>query len=284
MTGIPQPRGGVLAVAVLFERNLEGIESWDVLSRLVSGEHRSSLKVLHVLIYDNSAKPKIPFAHLPDWTTYVHCPENGGTAAAYRHGAELAQKLCYTWLLLLDQDTRLPVNFLDAASDALDSSLVNPVSALLPRVKHGAHLISPARIGWYGSLLPISTRTTEDQIVTGIASGALLRVNDLLPLFPLPHSLWLDYVDHYIFVRLQQQGKKVRFIDIELQHDLSVKNLSSLSAKRLESILDGERVFYQLLSYPARMLLPFRWIARALRLLHVNQNLAFKIIVRLWKK
>lgn len=285
MTGGVQPQECVLAVVVLYQRDLDRTEPWSALCGLMrESAHSTNLRLLQVLLYDNSPGPMKFTVPLPTWATYVHCPENGGTAAAYVHAAILARQLRAGWLLLLDQDTRLPENLLSVASKTLDEHLREPAAALLPRVCHGIHLISPARINWCGSVLPIASKTSKDQVITGIASGVLLRVDDFLELGPLPKSLWLDFVDHYIFLRLQQQGKQIRVMDIELQHDLSVKNPASVSQHRLRSILDGEAVFYKMLAFPARVVLPLRRIVRALRLLRSSPDSARQVFGRLWPK
>lgn len=283
MTVEVPPQECVLAVVVLYQRDLEGTEPWSGLSNLMQDSAQTTnLRLIQVLIYDNSPQSMKFMAPLPDWATYVHCPENGGTAAAYRHAAELARQLCAEWLLLLDQDSRLPSDLLAVASQALDSLHSNSTAALLPRVRHGIHLISPARINWCGSVLPIAAATSKYKIITGIASGALLRVEDFLNLGPLPKTLWLDFVDHYIFLRLQQTGKKIKVIDIELQHDLSVRTPALVSDQRLQSILDGEAVFYKMLALPARSFLPLRRLVRGLRLLRSSPRSARKILGRLW--
>ncbi len=65
------------------------------------------------LVWDNTPVAQ-PVAGLPIPIEYRHSGENVGVAGAYNYAMELAEQRGFPWLLLLDQDTKLPPGFLAA--------------------------------------------------------------------------------------------------------------------------------------------------------------------------
>ena len=263
---------GVLAVVVVYERTLDRVAPWAALCAAMNAtavaEADCGLVLRQVLVYDNSAVPKVLAQALPRWAHVVHDPANGGTAAAYRRALQDAQAAGLPWLLLLDDDTRLPDDLLAQAGAALrcDAAPALP-GAVLPRVRHGGDPVSPARITRWGSMRPLACDEpgTAVPALTGIASGALVQVQAWRALAPLPEALWLDYVDHWVFAGLRRQGHALRVSGAVLEHDLSVSEPRRLSERRLASILAGEALFTRTLGWPARWLQPLRLLWRALR-------------------
>jgi len=272
----------VLGVVVVYERDLDDVKAWSFLREgLVASADAGNLgegrgfHLEHVLIYDNSpqsrARPPVDLAAC----TYVHDASNGGTAAAYLHACGLAGETGIDWMLLLDQDTSLPAGFLAAASTTLASSRVLP-RALVPWVFHGSSVVSPARVTDTGTIAPLHYGTPPPSVgcLTAISSGSLLHAPTLAAHMPLPGGLWLDYVDHWIFLQLGSRGLPVTVFDASLQHDLSVSTVKSLSPARLTSILNGEACFLAMLGTKARLVYPFRLAARVLRYAWTRPDLA----------
>lgn len=265
----------VLAVVVLYRRSVTQAECWAPLQHLLdTGGGTTTLRLEHVLTYDNSPQPQRVTAG--PHHSHVFDPLNGGTARAYAQAATLATQLAIPWLLLLDQDTALPDTFFLKASALLDS-LDSPMpAALVPWVKHqGGAIVSPARIDRWGSVIPLHP---DDPVANGahlsaIASGSLMRVAPLNDLLPLPASLWLDYVDHWIFATYHRRGLRVAVFAQELSHDLSIESPGTLSAQRLVSVLRGEAIFHRLLGPMARLAWPFRIALRLVRLACANAGL-----------
>jgi hypothetical protein len=266
-----EPRTRVLAVVVAYERALNQVTCWRTLLDLLELRRGDGLHVAHVLIYDNSpvplASPQPPRADV----TYVHDAGNGGTAAAYARALELAPSVSADWLLLLDQDTALPVDHLTVAESARRAD----TAAMVPHVRHGDTLISPARITRFGSIRPLLPgERAADSRITAIASGALLKTSEVESVFPIPAGLWLDYVDHWLFARLGERRASIVVFDSRLDHDLSIRSPKAISARRLTSILEGESRFVSTLGPVARAAHPARLMLRALRLWRANPALA----------
>jgi GT2 family glycosyltransferase len=276
----PTKNGNVLAVLVVYKRSLAEVSSLSVLLAWLIQNDITSLRLRHLLIYDNSDVPcdQSLLSQRNNWS-YVHDSANGGTAAAYSHAAKLAPDLKCDWLLLLDQDTNLPEIFMTSAATALKNiSSANPV-ALVPYVKHGTRLISPARLTYFGSIKPIIKYKSfsETDCVTAISSGSLIQTSIIQSILPFPPELWLDYVDHWIFFRLHKKNTTVVAFDVTILHDLSIESPQFLSRSRLFSILDSETFLYRNLGIAARCTHPLRLIMRMMRYLVIKPELAIQI-------
>jgi hypothetical protein len=272
----------VLAVLVTYEQNLAGVAAWAALaSALREPPEAQPLQLRQVLIYDNSptARSQPPSA-LPG-IHYWHDPENGGTAGAYTRALEIARKIGCPWLLLLDQDTELPDNYFGLANRFLASWSGSPPAALLPHVLEGSRPVSPAHMTRLGSIRPMFGDAKGDRHLTGIASGSLVRVDALSAAGPIPHPLWLDYVDHWLFQRLHAAGGAVLAFDARLQHRLSVNDVASLSPERVRSILSAESCFVRGLPWLARATHPLRLLGRALRYALLRPVLAREVLMHL---
>lgn len=258
----------VMAVLVVYESDPLHAKAWGRLCALAEAPaDRCPLRLESVLVYDNSPDARVAAGSLPMWALHVHDPANGGTAAAYQRALQQASDRGCRWLLLLDDDTDIPADLLSRAAHALQRAQASvPAAAVLPRVMHGTAPISPAVVSALGSIRPLAPGASPEAAaaLTGIASGALVRVDAFRRLGPLPSGLWLDYVDHWLFARLQERGR-VLVSDALLQHDLSISEPGRVGDRRFASILAGEWEYVRALKLPARILHPLRLAWRAVR-------------------
>jgi glycosyltransferase involved in cell wall biosynthesis len=263
----------VLAVVVAYRCAWTDVRAAGTLTRIVGGPQRPDqrLQLSSVLIYDNSPEPSArPLQHV-DGVEYRHDPSNSGTRGAYAHALNLASASGCDWILLLDQDTEIPVDYLDSAARALNSSDARSIAAVLPKVRADGRVISPGLVTLAGFIKPLGAAASMREStprrgnVTAIASGSLIRSSALAVGLP-PEQMWLDYVDHWIFRQLGMRGWSVVTMDAVLEHDLSVQHMKTVTRARLYSILDAELAFTRSLGPVARLALPLRWAARLLRL------------------
>src|SRR5450631_3935315 len=152
----------LMAVLVVYERGLADVGPWRTLRAWLEGtrDSRSGLRLDHLLIYDNSSTPRAKPPAGIRRCQYTHNSNNGGTAAAYEAAIEIASVRGIQWLLLLDQDTQLPADFLDQAGiDDVPMSGQQRAVALVPWVRHGRDLIvSPNRVTRTGTFRPLRPR------------------------------------------------------------------------------------------------------------------------------
>lgn len=263
-----------MAVLVLYRRRLEDVACWPVLSTWLQ---RQAGGLRQCVIYDNSPVTPIDAATLPPGAVLIHDPDNGGTAPAYVAAVAIARRTNCRWLLLLDQDTSLPDDYLSRATAAL---LAMPsAAALVPRVRHGEQLVSPAVITRLGSVRPCEHPDVRDGLPTAISSGTLIR-HQTISTAAFPPEIWLDYVDHWMFLNLSSRGETIGLIDTTLSHDLSVRRPATLSVDRIRSILAAERAFFARVGGPAASLLPLRRLLRALRYTLIGRPSLAAVVLR----
>jgi GT2 family glycosyltransferase len=269
-----------MAVLVVYGRDLQQVNAWAWLLAGLKEGVRARLKLEHVLVYDNSPKPTAEAVAANEGCGYVHDPNNGGTAAAYERGIAVAIDRGIDWLLLLDQDTDLPPEFLDAAALALARRSAERPAALVPWLVDRGSVVSPARVTFLGTIRPLRRGRTVAHIrgLTAVSSGSIIRVAAVRQTLPFPKELWLDYVDHWMFARLNLLGERIAVLDQELQHSLSIKTPARLSRRRLNSILDGEAYFLRLLGPMARMMYPMRLLGRLTRYALTSPKTAISLV------
>lgn len=277
----------VIAVVVLYGKVIEQVESLKtLLYELDHGEGRY-LCLKHILIYDNSKEPcNLQTLKPSEKLTYIHNQLNGGTVAAYNYAFDLAVNKNYRWVLLLDQDSILPFDYFNRAASKLKEEQIGKIAALIPYVKHGEHLISPAFLTKYGSVIPFTSITKNDKQnrLTAVASGAFLLTESIKDFTPFPDGFWLDYVDHWIFMRLNIHEWRIEIFKSIIRHNLSVNSISELNATRLESILNGEKLFFSYLSLQARFIYFFRILKRLWKYSFNNRKLIIPMLHWVFKR
>lgn len=160
----------LLALVVLYRCRLDCSQSISSLASFVHSDVR-----LRVLIWDNSPEPcatQVELAHLSKVilgeVEYEHHPENTPLSRVYNR--VINDRLRDNeYLLLLDQDTVLPQNFLAIFRDELGK---HPTRDLfLPVVKSNGKIVSPARFffGW--------GRYWKNPIFGLVGSSGLVAIN-----------------------------------------------------------------------------------------------------------
>lgn len=267
----------VLAVIVLFNRKIEDVPSLGRLKLFMAAEDGFCLK--SCLVYDNSPVIQDFSSHSSDESfCFVRDPLNGGTRGAYLRALQVAQNCGYRWILFLDHDTDLPVDFFQAANVALSTAIqVDLVCAVVPLVFDGGIQVSPTLISTGGKWGPWSKESgSEDcgNALTAISSAALVRVESLASVLPIPECFSLDYLDHWLFRAMQGQGEYISVSTARVAHSLSVQSMRSIDSRRYRSILIAEFNFlnsgdeyYSLWRHVVRLFL------RALKLIITTRRL-----------
>jgi GT2 family glycosyltransferase len=203
-----------------------------------------------LIIYDNSPIAQIisDDENTRYEMTYIHDSANPGLSKAYNKGLEIAKNKNIRWLLLLDQDTVLPENYLDAFLKVDFKNLPADVVCLVPKVLAVGRekIIAPIRI-YYGALF-VSFKKIKPGIlsskITGINSGTFLSVNFIDELGGFDNRFPLDMLDHWYFSEIAKAKKRVFLLDAIIYHNLSVNRFESeVSLLRYTGILRSEKLF-----------------------------------------
>ena len=262
VTGANPP---ILAVLVLYQ--VDASKSVTLASFFRALAESGLVNHFQLLIYDNSSSQSLTPVASPMPFSYIHNPANAGLVGAYNAALQMAEKEGNEWLLLLDQDTLIDASYLQSLwLKQGDLAGEQRCAALVPKLLAGNTIISPTRVLWGGRLLPV------DKTMTGVApweiaalnSGTLLRVSAVRGVGGFNPAFWLDYLDHWLFNRLYHAGCLVYVLDVELVHELSVRDMRNIPTARYNNILLAEGKFYQSCkSSPESLVYFFRLLVRA---------------------
>ena len=254
------------------------IEDSQTLQSVVAefAQHPDLLSQIGVMIWDNSPSPIEDFA-LPFPVEYRTTGANVGVSGAYNHGLKFAREQNCPWMLLLDQDTALPLGFLrQMVQYATDLSARREIAAVAPIVADGGRFISPNTLGWLRErLVTPPAQGVQKGTVIPINSGALIRVSDLIEAGGFNEDFWLDYSDYAAFDQLQARGGRIYVAgDLLIHHKLSISDIdSNVSLLRYTNILYSEGSYWDLYRpFASRYLHTLRLFIRALRQYFRLQN------------
>jgi GT2 family glycosyltransferase len=257
----PEAAISLYIIVVLYERSLSASATCRSLLNQISPTPQDI-----IVLYDNS--PISDLGPIPNSWEVVTDHDNGGLANAYNYAITQAKSKSYRWVLLLDQDTDLPSDFLVATHEIL--ALTDPnndIVAVVPIVKCDNRQVSPM-VPLLGREIPFKKHSVvEQKWLTAINSGTCLRVSFIEGIGGFCKTFWLDYLDHWLFKVINNNGKHVYVSHMQLQHDLSVANMNSgLTAQRYKNVLAAERCFTNhFLPLPWRLVLVPRLLARGLK-------------------
>ena len=203
-----------------------------------------------IVLWDNGPKHQRP-ASFPENVTYYHDPRNLGLAHAYNQALDIAVGQGSQWLITLDQDSTVPVDYLirlAAAAQTFDGR--SDIGAVVPQIALGRKRLSPYRFAlgaiprWYEP----GFSGVPDEPVFAFNSGAMLRVEALRQAGGCDLRFPLEYSDTAMFRRLHQHGKRVYIAgEIHLGHEFSLVEMNRLlSEGRYRRTLLAETALWDL--------------------------------------
>ena len=235
-------------IVVIYQCPLEDSRT---LQSLRSLPHKQPLLLrrIGILVFDNSPAKAERIAELQNFGAFEYChnPRNGGLASAYNEALDRAQKTSAEWLLLLDQDTDVSYDFISTLFVELSTGPLPHVSAIVPKLVQNGKLLSPQRVGRFrNEAVPLTACGLQTRPVTAFNSASCLRVSALRAVNGFPFEYWLDFLDHTMFFRLQENGGKVFLLDVLLNHQHSLENVETeMSLDRHANLLSAEWRFIQ---------------------------------------
>jgi GT2 family glycosyltransferase len=209
------------------------------------GQHFSTL------LWDNTPGgiPMDPsISELPMSVEYRPSAENAGVAGAYNYAMELAEQRGFSWLLLLDQDTTLPPDFLTAMhGHASRLASEEKIAAVAPTVLMGNVAVSPKIMSRWGVAKDPSPGFEgplfKELIIMN--SGMLLRVAALRRIGGYSMDFWLDFSDRYVCHMLAKQNYGAWLAgEQRLQHNVSLMAEGATSMERYENLMGAQDAYF----------------------------------------
>jgi GT2 family glycosyltransferase len=177
------------------------------------------------MLYDNTPGGQ-DAGVLPAGVQYKADLDNSGLATAYNYALEIAHEEGFDWLLTLDQDTSLPVDFLCKLSHAVEFvAPLNTVAAIVPCVLSNGRAVSP----WVPTKHWINKKYISDRFI-GIPSGRVyavnsastMRISALEAVGGYDPRFYLYVSDIVMYHRLQNMNFSI-FVagNIQVEHEMS---------------------------------------------------------------
>lgn len=165
-----------------------------------------------------------------DWRTYVYLHDNTENniflAEAYNQGVKHALALQKDWVVLLDADTEITQDYLNALNNIVSH---RQTGVWVPDLLNAdAHLLSPFR---------------HNGVDTAFNSGMLLPVKDIQAIGGFNLQYPLDYLDYWVCWQLSQRRIPLHRMNVKLRHNLSVLDYKQVSRERYLSLLEAEHRF-----------------------------------------
>ena len=236
----------IYAALIIYKSKIEDSKT---INSLLENYSRSpkAFKTFKLVIYDNSPTAQEICLSIPFEYQYVHDASNSGLATAYNYALNKAIADSYNWLLILDQDSFLPDNFIcNLFSDISGIEKDYTVAAIVPKMRYKKIFFSPSKDLFGGTLRPIDMQHKGicDFKVFAIGSGTLVRISFLQKIGGFNKFYWLDFLDRWLFITINNMGGKVYVTDSIVDHELSVMDYDKfMSEERYCNVLKYETIF-----------------------------------------
>ncbi|MDQ1452242.1 MAG: hypothetical protein QOK38_2108 [Acidobacteriaceae bacterium] len=238
----------ILIVVVQYQTPLENAPVIQSLDRCFS-QNPALGDDITTLVWDNSPAPHPVPQNLSFSLEYRHAGENLGVSGAYNGAAKFAAELGAEWLLLLDQDTVPPPEFLTLMLDyARRLAPEHRIAAVAPTVMMGPSHISPKVTvrGGRSVAPPAGFVGEERREVVLVNTGLLLRLESLAQVGGFDPDFWLDFSDRYLCHMLARHRLSVWVAaDLQLQHHVSLI-AGGISFSRYANLVAAEDAFFTL--------------------------------------
>ncbi len=203
---------------------------WETQSfRDIIKSYRQSLNnsTLYISIYDNTDYKDWKIQH--DYINYENViinyyrdSSNSGISAAFNYFAEFSKKIDTKWIVFLDQDTSLSIDFF---TQYLKKSINTNKNIVFPKVYTKSKLLSPSYYNYYRTSV-IKNIASELLLnnITAINSGIMIRTDFFLQNNGYNKNLRIDFCDHEFIERLKNKNISADILDISLYQEFSAQS------------------------------------------------------------
>ncbi|NMW22220.1 MAG: glycosyltransferase [Chlorobiaceae bacterium] len=261
----------ILFVIVIYKRHISQSETFISLQKCICDLFEQKIDIY---IYDNSPIPQDINNNNKINFIYKHDPSNPGVSKAYNQACIEAEKMGKQWILIFDQDSTLPLNFIYTYCNAINE-VGHDVNVIAPIIYHKNILISPCRYFLHRGFRLYRIKYGK-LIIKGhslINSGLLIKVKSIKEIGYFDERLF-DYSDHDLFLRFSKKNKYIKVIDLAIAHELSVLGIGNnvddiYRFKKLA--LSSSHMAKKYSTY-----YPYLWLSyRAIKLFFVTKKIAY---------
>jgi GT2 family glycosyltransferase len=197
---------------------------------------------LRGLIYDNTPNIAAENKKLSEDIEYCSTGMNKGLPAAYNDGIHRALEGGARYFMLVDQDSTITAEFLEAAARAIKESPSDQV-AWAPHIIANNRHISPYKFNALGLPTFKYDLSRAPAAYFAINSYSIISLGFLKEIGGFDEFYWLDGLDFWFYSRVARMGYKVGVIGVNVTHHLSLLE-GGISATRLLNIARYESCFF----------------------------------------
>lgn len=228
----------ILIVIVLYKQSLDDCQSFNVLKKIKN-------KQIALFVYDNSPS-RGNVIHFPEslQIMYMHNPSNPGVSKAYNEGSSYAKKNGFDYLLLLDQDTELPENFIYELEKINSAVTTYPLVSF--RLMRAGEQLSPFNYRFKrGSMMVNQSESGVHPLknISLLNSGILISVELFDKAGGYDENVELYFSDFVFLNRVRRIQKDFYISPIVFKHSMSSDDTSNLESfmQRFKFYLIGAR-------------------------------------------
>lgn len=208
----------LLVIIVLYKTKLEDSLSFNSLVK--SSDFKKNN--ISFYIYDNSPDEDQDVYFFNDIDFFYEKDyENSGISKAYNKAAAYAKSKGKEWLLLLDQDSSIPADFIVKLEESVNEYSGQILFA--PILKHNNLILSPCHFklmkGSAMKLVSPGIRSLKDKSIFN--SGILVKLSSFLKVGGYNENVPLDFSDHSFIHRMRNITSEFVVMPIEIDHQLS---------------------------------------------------------------
>jgi len=237
----------IFAVIALYKMQPSASAALRTLLAAIPGLQNGEAEI-KILLYDNTPGGQT-VGLLPSGVEYKANPENGALSAACNYALKIAREDGFEWLLTLNQDTTLPIDFLCKVSHAARFvATMHEVAGIVPSISSEGRVVSPFTVMKYWTFtrhLPQGFVGIPLQDVYAANSASTIKVSALMAIGGFDPRFPLDMVDFDVNYRLHRQN--LRFLvagNIHVELELSNLDLKTRStSSRYKEYLGAEELF-----------------------------------------
>lgn len=208
----------LFAVIVLYGIKLENSPTFSSLVELAS----TTVDPINLMVYDNSPVLQSFTKNFPNLKmVYVSDNSNPGISKAYNIAAQYALEHKKEWILLLDQDSTLPVNFFELIKRSIDENQSQVLFA--PILQQNGMILSPCKFHFMKGrnfrslergLMPLKN-------VSIFNSGMVVNLGAFFEVGGYNEKIKLDFSDHCFIHRIKQRYSHFVVTSVVIEHELS---------------------------------------------------------------
>lgn len=241
-------KNSILFIIVVYKDIYYKTESFKTL--LKSFRVNKNDEQLHLFIADNTDTVGWHFSALQELEdvniSYQHFSDNPGLSYAYNRGADFAKRWGFQWIVLLDQDTNLPIPFYLTYCRAVQNSNV-PLKVPISLIAQD-RVLSPSYYLGYRAILfnKVETGIKKIRWYSFINTGLLINLNFYFDVGGYNEHIKLDFADHDFVYKSKKFTNVFELLDVRLHQDFSsITHSRQQALTRYRTYLDDLKSFAQ---------------------------------------